>query len=262
MAFDLEKFTETSEPVGWEDLDFDLFETQPLDANTLRSIRYMCDIEYHTSCNLRDLLVTPSREEPAAAGFMTSWNREEFWHGEALAAVLCRHGIVVDYEELKTKRVKLGWAQALGPLKQSVLSSLVGTDFVAVHMTWGATNELSAVSAYRRLSAMTDHPALSPLLTRIAKQETRHVAFYTTQARQRLEASPRARAATRLALSRAWRPVGSGIMPDSEVTHVMSHLFADRGDEIDALDGKIRKLPGLEDLSIFRDAFRRMQIRM
>ena len=53
-------------------------------------------------------------------------------------------------------------------------------DFSAVHMTWGAANELSAVAAYRRLAQMHDHPALSPLLQRIAQQETRHVAFYTT----------------------------------------------------------------------------------
>lgn len=260
MAFDLEKFAETSEPVGWDDLDFDTFETQPLDEPTLRSLRYMCDVEYHTSCYLRDMLVTPSRREQATGGFMTVWNREEFWHGEALAAVLQRHGIVVDYDELKSKRVKLGWAQALSPLKQSALSNLAGTDFVAVHMTWGAANELSAVAAYRRLSAMTDHPALSPLLKRIAQQETRHVAFYTTQGRERLEASKKARLATRLALSKAWRPVGSGVMSDDEVVHVMGHLFGGRGDELDALDKKIQKLPGLDDLTIFRNAFGRMGI--
>lgn len=260
MAFDLDAFARTSEPVGWDDLDFDTFEEQPLDADTLRSIRYMCDVEYHTSCYLRDMLVTPSHREEAAGGFMTVWNREEFWHGEALAAVLQRHGIVVDYEELKSKRVKLGWAQALSPLKQSVLAGLAGTDFVAVHMTWGAANELSAVAAYRRLAAMTDHPALSPLLQRIAQQETRHVAFYTTQGRERLEASRKARVATRLALSRAWRPVGSGVMVDSEVLHVMSHLFAGRAGDLDALDKKIQKLPGLEDLTIFRDAFARLGV--
>lgn len=260
MAFDLEKFAETSEPVGWDDLDFDTFETQPLDENTLRSLRYMCDVEYHTSCYLRDLLVTPSHREEDAGGFMTVWNREEFWHGEALAAVLQRHGIVVDYDELKSKRVKLGWQQALSPLKQSVLSNLAGTDFVAVHMTWGAANELSAVAAYRRLAAMNDHPALTPLLKRIAQQETRHVAFYTTQAREKLASSEKARAATRFALSKAWRPVGSGIMQETEIIHVMGHLFAGQGEELDSLDRKVQKLPGLEGLSIFRAAFARMGI--
>ncbi|GAB2542559.1 ferritin family protein [Brachybacterium huguangmaarense] len=260
MAFDLEKFAETSEPVGWDDLDFDTFESRPLDADTLRSLRYMCDVEYHTSCYLRDMLVTPSHREEEAGGFMTVWNREEFWHGEAIAAVLQRHGIVVDYDEVKSTRVTLGWQQALGSLKQSALSSLAGTDFVAVHMTWGAANELSAVAAYRRLAAMNDHPALTPLLTRIAQQETRHVAFYTTQARERLEASGKARAVTRLALAKAWRPVGSGLMPETEIVHVMGHLFAGRGEDLDALDQKVQRLPGLEGLGIFREAFARMGI--
>ncbi|KAA9395737.1 ferritin-like domain-containing protein [Kocuria coralli] len=260
MAFDLEKFAATSEPVGWDDLDFGTFDTQPLDAETLRCLRYMCDVEYHTSCYLRDMLVTPSHEEETAGGFMTVWNREEFWHGEALAAVLQRHGIVVDYDELKSRRAKLGWKEALSPLKQSVLSGLAGTDFVAVHMTWGAANELSAVSAYRRLSAMTEHPALSPLLKRIAQQETRHVAFYTTQGRARLEASQKARWLTHFAMSKAWRPVGSGIMPEAEIQHVMGHLFAGQGTELDALDQKIQKLPGLGELTVFRDAFARMGI--
>ena len=247
-------------PVKYEDLDFDTFESQPLDAQTLRSLRYMCDVEYHTSCFLRDLLVTPSHREEDAGGFMTMWNREEFWHGEALSMVLARHGIIVDYDEVKAKREKLGWMGALGPLKQSVLTNLAGTDFVAVHMVWGAANELSAVAAYRRLSAMTDHPALSPLLKRIAQQETRHVAFYTTQGRERLEASQTAQKIVRLVMSRVWKPVGSGMMDESEVRHVMGHLFGGRGEEMDKLDKRIQKLPGLDGLTIFRSAFARLGV--
>ena len=90
MAFDIDHFAETSLPVKYADLDFDLFDEQPLDAQTLRSLRYMCDVEFHTSCFLRDLLVTPSHREEEAGGFMTVWNREEYWHGEALARVLGR----------------------------------------------------------------------------------------------------------------------------------------------------------------------------
>ncbi|MGP9846145.1 ferritin-like domain-containing protein [Brachybacterium sp. 107] len=260
MAFDLDHFAETSIPVKYEDLDFDAFESQPLDEQTLRSLRYMCDVEFHTSCFLRDMLVTPSHREEDTGGFMTMWNREEFWHGEALSLVLARHGIVVDYDELKAKRVKLGWSNALGPLKQSVMSNLAGTDFVAVHMVWGAANELSAVAAYRRLSALTDHPALSPLLKRIAQQETRHVAFYTTQGRDRLEASATAQKIVRLVMSRAWKPVGSGMMDESEVKHVMGHLFGGQPRELDKLDKRVQKLPGLGDLTIFRNAFARLGI--
>lgn len=260
MAFDIDHFAETSLPVKYADLDFDLFDEQPLDAQTLRSLRYMCDVEYHTSCFLRDLLVTPSHREEEAGGFMTVWNREEYWHGEALARVLGRHGIVVDYDEVKAKRVKLGWRAALGPMKQSSLSNLIGKDFLAVHMTWGAANELSAVAAYRRLSAMVDHPVMTPLLKRIAQQETRHVAYYTTSARRYLEASDRAPKLVRLVMSKVWRPVGSGMMDESEVRHVMNHLFAHQGDELDKLDKRVQKMHGLDGLTIFRNAFARLGV--
>lgn len=260
MAFDFDNYAKTSVAIDWSDLDFDLFEEQPLDAVTLRSLRYMCDVEYHTTCFMRELLVTPSHREEEPEGFMTMWNREEFWHGEALSAVLQRHGIVVDYDELKAKRAKLGWKLALGPLKQSALSNLVGADFIAVHMAWGAANELSAVAAYRRMAAMQSHPVLSPLLKRIAKQEARHVAFYTTQAQARLQDNPKAQKLVQMALGKVWKPVGSGMMDDSEVNHVMSQLFAGHPEELDKLDKRVQKFPGLENLTIFRNAFARMGI--
>src|SRR5687768_6352847 len=79
MAFDIDRYTSTSTSVAWQDLDFGEFKTNPLPPATLRSLRYMCDIEYHTVCYLRDLLVTPSHKEADVSAFMTMWNREEFW---------------------------------------------------------------------------------------------------------------------------------------------------------------------------------------
>lgn len=262
MAFDIDNYTATSTSVMWGDLDFGDFETNPLPESTLRSLRYMCDIEYHTVCYLRDLLVTPSHKEADVSAFMTMWNREEFWHGEALAAVLKRHDIVVDYDELKAKRIKLGWREALGPTKQSALSNLVGDDFVAVHMTWGAANELSAVAAYRRLALMMDHPALSPLLKRIAQQETRHVAFYSTQARQALDRSPSAPRLVRTLMEKAWRPVGSGVMDKEEVRDVMGYLFTGQAAALDKLDQSLARLPGLDGLAVFRTAFTGMGVKI
>ncbi len=52
----------------------------------------MHDVEYHTVCYLRDLLVTPAHADPEITAFLTFWNHEELWHGEALAAVLRAHG--------------------------------------------------------------------------------------------------------------------------------------------------------------------------
>ena len=51
-------------------------------------------------------------------------------------------------------------------------------DFVALHMTWGAANELSTLTSYHRLIANTEHPELVNLLNAIIKDERRHFAFY------------------------------------------------------------------------------------
>jgi hypothetical protein len=256
MAFDIDRYTANSQSVAWGDLDFDEFERNPLPESSLRTLRYMCDIEYHTVCYLRDLLTTPSHNEPEVGAFMTMWNREEFWHGEALAAVLAKHGITVDFDELKSKRLKLGWKDRVGPIKQALMGGLVGTDFIAVHMAWGAANEWSANAAYLRMAKLEEHPVLAELLKRIAAQETKHVAFYASQARDRLAGSRKAQVLARFALDKAWGPVGSGVMPDSEVTHVMNHLFA--GSEgrklVRDIDSHIAKLPGLEGLTIVEDS--------
>ncbi len=258
MAFDIDRYTANSTSVAWGDLDFDTFRTQPLPENTLRSLRYMCDVEYHTVCYLRDMLVTPSHKDAEVSAFMTMWNREEFWHGEALAAVLAAHGISVDYDELKAKRVKLGWKDRLDPVKQTIMGGLVGKDFIATHMSWGAVNEWCATAAYSRLADMESHPALSELLRRIAKQETRHVAFYASQARERLNASKKGRVVTRFALSHFWGPVGSTIMEPDEVKHVMNHLFGSPEgiEEIRRVDSHIAKLPGMNGLTIVEDSLK------
>lgn len=256
MAFDIDRFSRESVRVNWDDLDFNSFHQRPLSAESVRTLRYMCEVEYHTVCYLRDMLVTPSRHQGEVNAFMTMWNREEFWHGEALAEVLSLHGVSVHYDELKARRIKLGWRDRLAPVKQAVLGNVVGRDFVAVHMIWGAVNEWSAAAAYKRLAALEQHPELTILLQRIAAQEARHVAFYATQARTRLAESVKARRFARLALQRVWGPVGSSIMAPDEVTHVMGHLFGgpQGRKEINAIDRHIAKLPGMDGLQIVGDA--------
>jgi len=259
MAFDIDRFTSTSVNVNWNDLDFDEFKTHPLPDATLRALRYMCDVEYHTVCYLRDMLVTPSHKDEEVSAFMTMWNREEFWHGEALASVLGAHGITVDFDELKATRLKLGWRDRLDPVKQSLMGNIIGKDFIAVHMIWGAANEWSAVAAYNRLAELEQHPVLAVLLKRIAAQEARHVAFYATQARDRLAKSKKAQVLARFALRKAWGPVGSTIMAPDEVRHVMGHLFSGEEGmrEIRKLDEHISRMPGLDGLTIVETAMKK-----
>jgi hypothetical protein len=87
-------------------------------------------------------------------------------------------------------------------------------DFCAVHMTWGAINELTTLTGYRRLAARAGHPVLSELLERITRDESRHFFFYYRQAELRLRRPAVARVA-RLLVDRFWAPVGSGVQPSA-----------------------------------------------
>ena len=106
-----------------------------------------------------------------------------------------------------------------------MLGSSVVDDFVALHMTWGAANELSTLTSYHRLIAKTQHPELVNLLNAIIKDERRHFAFYRAQARLRLARSAWARRLTRWAMEHLWAIVGTGVRPQSETDFIVLHLF-------------------------------------
>jgi hypothetical protein len=259
MAFDVEEYARTAAPVRWDDLDLTGFRDRPLSPATLRVLRYMCDVESHTVCYLRDLLVTPSHTDPEVTTFLTMWNYEEHWHGEVLAAVLAAHGIATDDAHVRGVRLRQGWKDKLAPIRQALLANVIGVDFVATHMTWGAINEWATFAGYHRLMEVEKHPLLTEVLMRIAAQETRHIAFYASQARKRLAASTRAQKLTRFALSTAWAPVGSGVMPESEVQHLLRHLMggAAGAESARRIDRKIHALPGLDGLRLVEGALAR-----
>jgi hypothetical protein len=257
MTFLIEQYARTAAPVTWDDLDLaSAFAERPLSAGALRCLRYMSDVESYTVCYLRDLLVTPSHNDPDITTFLTMWNYEEYWHGEALADVLGAHGITTGTSHLRDVRERQGLRAKTGPIKQLLLANLAGEDFIATHMTWGAINEWSTHAAYVALTRHEDHPVLTELLRRIIKQETRHVAFYTSQARSRLEASARARRMTRLALRFAWQPVGSGVMPADDVRFMLTYLMGGQQGRAAAVkvDQKIHSLPGLSGLHLVQRA--------
>ncbi len=93
---------------------------------------------------------------------------------------------------------------------------------------------------------------LAQLLHRIMRQEGRHIDFYSSQAKERLAASPRARRIARAALKRFWRPVGSGVMPDVETDFMLDYLMrTDAGMAAAArIDRNFARLPGLEGLEL------------
>lgn len=257
---DVEEFAASARPVQWDDLDIETaFRERPLSAEALRCLRYMHDIESHTVCYLRDLLLTESHRDPRITTFLTTWAWEEQWHGVALSKVLEAHGEIGGNERISAVRSALGIKDRFGPLLTTIGSVLARRDFVAVHMTWGALNEWSTQAGYARLAAMEDHPVLTELLERIQRQESRHIAFYATEARERLAASPRAQKLVRLALNKLWSPVGSGVVPKEETAFLVQHLLCGDGGEawVRKLDQRLERLPGMSGMGLVQREVRR-----
>ncbi len=137
-------------------------------------------------------------------------------------------------------------------------SALLGEDFPAIHMTWGAVNEFATLSGYQLLIASTQNPVLKDLLARIIKDERRHYAFYRAQADMRLRRSPRARRVTRWVMEHLWAPVGTGVRPQDETDFVIAYLLGgDNGmKEAKVMDATIKSIPGLEGTKLFESAAR------
>ncbi len=252
MRFDIDDYLRHSRRLDLDGIDFDAFRSRPLDDDSLRCIEYMHDVEQHTACYLRDLLMTSAHADPEMTSFLSCWVYEELWHGEALGTVLALHGRASGPERVRAVRRRLGVRDKLNPLLGAVGSAFVGRHLVALHTTWGAINEWTTQAGYVRLAARAGHPVLAELTRRIARQEGRHIDFYASQATRRLDGHPRVQAGVRWALTKLWRPVGSGVMPAAETRFLVNHLFGgDDGLTIGRrLDQRIDRLPGLADLHL------------
>lgn len=143
-------------------------------------------------------------------------------------------------------------AERWKPLVHSFAASVAGPSFAALHMTWGAVNECCTQAGYAELGRRTHHPVLSELLRRIMRQEGRHIDVYASEAERRLDGDRRAQRLVRSALRRMWKPVGAGVMPQSEVAFLVANLFGDDDGRITAarIDRRIDRLPGLDGLGI------------
>jgi len=252
MEFDIAEYKRRTARLDVADIDLDAFAERPLDRHALRCLRYMHDVEFHTICYLRDLLMTPAHRDPEVTAFLTFWSFEEFWHGEAIGAVLTAHGEAAGEARVGPMRRRLPFRERLAPFSHLLGSLIAGADYTAVHMTWGAINEWCTQAGYARLVQRADHPELTRLLARIMKQEGRHIDFYASQAMKRLSDSPRAQKLSRYALRRFWTPVGAGVMPPEETNFVIHYLFdgTDGQETAKRIDRRIDRFPGLTGLAL------------
>ena len=260
--FDLNRFLRASRRLDLDGIDFEAVPRYPLSPAEIRCLTYMMDIETHTVIYLRDLLTTPAAFDPEVTAFLSLWVYEEFWHGEALGSFLQAAGERFTPDRPGRIRRAARGRDFLGTVGKMVTARAL-KDFVAVHMTWGAMNELSTLHGYRRVIAKTAHPILVELLGRIIKDERRHYAFYYNQARLRLDGNPRAQRLVRWSLDRLWTPVGTGVRPQEETDFVVLHLFGDDGGRraVNEMEAELSKLPGLGGMRLMRRAMSRAERR-
>ena len=257
---DIDTYTKRAGRVDLDGIDFDDFRSQPLDDDTLRCLRYMHDVEHHTVCYLRDLLVTSAHRDPEVTSFLTMWTFEEYWHGDAIGRVLAAHDEAAGPSRIASVRASLRWNDRVAPTLHSLGSWLAGASYGAVHMTWGAVNEWTTQAGYSpsrgarraldpRRAAAADHAPGGP-----PHRLLRH------PGRGRLGADRRAQRLTRFALRKLWKPVGSDVMPPAEVRFLVHHLFGDESGlgAADRIDRNVDRLPGLDGLHLIRGAASRL----
>ena len=244
--FDFDGYVAGSRALDLTGIDWDAVPRHPLPAEAVRTLQYMQDIESHTIVYVRALLATRAIDDPEIATFLACWFYEETFHGNALARFLEAAGHPVGprarSDEPLSQRLE-GWATAQ--------VSRLWPDFCAVHMTWGAINELSTLTGYRRLQHLARHPVLTELLERIMRDESRHFFFYWRQAQIRLR-QPRVAQVARFLVDRFWAPVGSGVQPKEALQFISRYLFGGGEGRAAArrVDERIRLLPGFASVQL------------
>src|ERR671935_1145224 len=272
IEFDLDRYLRASKKLDLSPVDWQQIPAHRLSDGDVMSMHYMMDIETHTVIYLRDLLATRAANDPQITAFLACWVYEELWHGEAFSDFLRAYGIEVPAEPklpdgstpLPTRatrtqrfREQLGVGHKLS-LLPTMLGSALFRDFIALHMTWGAINELTTLTGYHALIRRSEHPVLHQMLRRVIQDERRHFAFYRAQGKARLSRAPRrARRLVRWVFENFWTPVGAGVKSQEEVDALTLYLFGydEQGREmLREIDRTVSEVPGLEGLTLLEDA--------
>jgi rubrerythrin len=270
VDFDLDRYLRNSKKVDLSEIEWDSIPNHPLTDGDVMCLHYMMDIETHTVIYLRDLLATRAAEDPQITAFLSCWVYEELWHGEAFSDFLRVYGIEEPIEprlpdgrsppptranRWRDIRVSVGVGNGFG-IVPTMIGSALARDFVAIHMMWGAVNELTTLTGYYALIRRSDHPVLHQLLRKVIQDERRHFAFYRAQAKARMERSRGARMTVRWVMKNLWTPVGAGVKSEEEVDALGLYLFGDGPEGREhaiGIDKTIAAVPGLEGLTLIQD---------
>jgi hypothetical protein len=243
--FDIERFVTLSKAVDLSDIDWAEARRVGITDDEYTVIRFMADIEIHTIIYLRDVLAGHTASNPEVTQFMACWVYEETFHGRALDRFLTEIGRPEPnrFHEIESN---YSWREEFTGMLSRGFAFLT-PHISAVHMCWGAINELTAAASYLALARRTRNAPLAKLVTKLARDERKHYAFYFSQAEKRLEAWG-ARRLCEFSIARFWEPVGVGIGDGAaNLALATSMLFGDEQgrQEFAAVDQAIQRLPGM-----------------
>ena len=190
---------------------------------------------------------TRAIDDPEVATFLACWLYEETFHGRALARFLEAAG-----RRDGERRAALARAarRARSRRSRTALLARAWPDFVAVHMTWGAINELTTLTGYQRLAAVAGHPVLARAPRAHHARRVAPLLLLLPAGRAAAARGPRAARVARALVDRFWAPVGSGVQPAAETRFLATYLFAGAEGRAAArrVDETIRRLPGFADV--------------
>ncbi|HEX8181961.1 MAG TPA: acyl-ACP desaturase [Pyrinomonadaceae bacterium] len=219
----------------------------PLDPAFVPVLIYMRDVEAFTDIYYEELRRTPTGKSPVIKKFMDRWSVEEFQHATLLNRFLNEAGIPTSKKWFAEARAAIPFNYTFENRLYPIITNCFGTNFSAVHMTWGAINEMTTLQGYRRLWQLAKHPVLETLLRAIAQEEAAHSKFYWNIARLKLERSGFAQRLARTVISKFWTPVGQGTKPKREANYLIATLFKGE-DGVDFFDRnvneRLERLPG------------------
>jgi 1,2-phenylacetyl-CoA epoxidase catalytic subunit len=201
----------------------------PVSPEIARVLFYMRDIETLTDVYFAELRRTPTYREKTVRSFMERWQGEEAQHGELLNRFLAEAGYPSEADWQSALKSGIPRRYKVENYVTSAVANLFGRNFSAVHLLWGAINEMSTLQGYRRLTQLSSHPVLAALLKGIMQEEAIHIYFYYNLAGRQLERSEFAPRLARWVIDRFWQPVGTGIRPKEETTATMKLLFGEEG---------------------------------
>ena len=247
--FNLQSYLKASKKVPSDDLAWDQVQAHPLTQGEVRFLRYMMNIEAHTIVYLKELLSTTAIEDDDVCAFLSCWAYEEYFHGATLERFLKSY--IGEQNVRNTAVYRLQQTTRFGRAVKKMASPIISAaapDFVATHMTWGATQELTTLHGYESVARQTRHPILKELMARIVRDERRHFAFYYNQAEKRLLETPRQQRLNRFTMDKVWRPVGVGAMPEPEADFSTWYLFRDEAGQASVrdVDQAMSQLPGMQ----------------